>query len=593
MAADAISYQTWRKLIQAHKADAELRAPTIHKWISWYHSRTVGLADPGTRAAQAHSPDAVPKLSVHNNYVYSYMDQMVANICPQNPQVTIDTAFPDAEQACKARQHLINHTFRADRLHKVLHRATLWASLAGASFVKVVWDVRRKRPSAKVLHPLRVWYDYTEDFEDSRYVIEVVTLTEQQANEMVASGVYDAEMVKRLDYAQYPTWLYDDQGDRAAARVAARDANKWTTIYEVYDRELREVYHISLDIEDQPLNHDKVGHPYKFAEPYHACVFNQDFETSLGVSDVQLIADALDRLNEIDTLELEHAHVSIPSMVFMENLVENATQTKKAIADGTSPGAVIGIKGKGTYTIDQIIQWTQTPAMSPAFAEMRARLVQLIEAVLGIPQYMRGGHSGGEVATEFALIDTAAQTRNGRRRDVLDDLVEDIGQAMMDLWEDKMATDRPVMAMIDRTTRGTVITRDDILPREDLSDEQKFVYQALVHSPTENNRLVQLQQVNAYAPYIFQNPAFDQWKVANKLATLLHMEDCMTSQKQFQQSQAPVEGAEDSGGGAPPGTPVVSGSPDTLLTGAVPGGLDDTIMPAATSALADQPKVEV
>lgn len=584
-----IPYATWKKLIQAHKTDAEARAPTIHKWISWYHSRTTGLTDPGTRAMVAHSMgDAEPDLSVHNNYVYSYMDQMVANICPQNPQVTIDTAYADAKDACKARQQLLNHSFRADRLHRTLHRATLWASLTGASFVKVVWDPKAKRPSAKNLHSLRVWYDYTVDFEASRYVIEVVTLTKDQALERVASGAYDKELVDKLDFASYPTWLYDEQGDRASARVAARDATKWATIYEVFDRDLRKVYHISLDLEELPLNHEKTDYPYRFAEPYHSCVFNQDFETTLGVSDVQLIAQALERLNEIDTLELEHAHVSIPNMVFMENLVENAAETRTAIEEGSEPGSVISIKGKGTYTIDQVLSWTMAPGMSPSFREMRERLVQLIEAVLGIPQYMRGGHSGGEVATEFALIDTAAQTRNGRRRDVLDDLVEDIGRAMMDLWEDKMDSERPVMAMVDRMTRGTIIMKDDILPRTDESDEDKFVYQALIHSPTENNRLVQLQQLNAYAPYIFQNPAFDGWKVSNKLAGLLQMDDCVVPQSQYQQAAPP---------GAPaPGAPAEAtpdGGVDSLLTGATPGDLDGNIMPAATSALADQPKVEL
>lgn len=586
--AERWTYRTWVDLIQAHKTDAEQHGPTLHKWVSWYHSRTAGVDnDAGTRASLAHmGMDAYDtNLHVHNNYVFSYMDQMVANIVPQNPQVTCDTAYEEIKDAIRARQDLINHSFRADKLQRKMHRATLWASLAGQAYVKALWCNKMKRPKFRNIHSLRLWYDYTVPFAESRYVIEVVTLTQAQAKERFADGTYKPELEEDLQFTNYPSWLYDEAGDRNSGRAAARDASQWTTIYEVYDRALREVYHISTDLAE-PLN-SKFRHPFETAEPYHSIVFNEDFETSLGVSDVQLIAHCLDRLNEIDTLELEHGHASIPNIVFNEALVENAEQTRRAIQEGTDPGSVISLRSNKPVSLDQIIGYTQTPGMVPGFQVMRERLTALIEAVLGIPAYMRGAHSGGEVATEFALIDTAAQTRNGRRRAVLDDFIEDLALAVIQLWEQFMDDDARIMAMVDRMTMGSVISREDLFPINYDTDEHAFIYRSIAHSPTENHRLVQLQQLQSYMPVLLENPAIDQVKLTKKLCELLAMEEILApNQPPAPAMEAPMPSADV----MPPMPPA---GQDTIATGAVPGGIDETLLPPTARILADQPKVEV
>ena len=580
----ALTTKQIRGLIDTHRSKSHIEQREWDRMRSWYTSDAWDAV--GDQPQGAGGTLGEEDLSMETNYPYAFVDTMVANISPGNPEVTVNARRKELHDAAKYREALINDTLRRTNGHRLIWRAASSASIYPRTFVKTVWNFRRRSPDFLNVDPRHVWFDMSAArWEDVRYVIEVTVLTREDFNSRVAGpdsedGMYDPEVAKNASFGQYPEWLQDRQRDRSLLNDASKEVFEWVTIYEVYDFFGGGRYYHFLEDQDQPLFGGEL--PYRFVRnPFYLLAFNDNLSDIGGLSDVKLIKPVLERLNELDTLILWHAQTSIPITMVNTGLVDNPERIRSQLREATSPGSIVEVAGKANATISDIIGNTSTPALAPEFMGARDRCIQIIEFILGIPQYSRGVVGVSDVATEVALADTATRTRNGRRMKEIYDLVSWQAKSITGLYEEFMAEDVVLPIRLLGSSDTVHITRASMLAREVLSargeDPLEYDYEAVPYSPTENNRLVQLRNLATYFPMLAESPAVDQQRLMRKMLELLQMQDVLKDEKQLAAEQAAAQAPPP--GGEVPMPPGGLSEEDTRASGALPPGTEPVLPP--------------
>ena len=537
-------------IIRAHKTKSRKERRDWDKWRSWY----VGEYWGGEEDTPSGSADILEEedMNFQTNYPYAYIDTMVANVCPQNPQVTVLARQEVLRPAAQFREALINDVFRRGKLHTTLWKTATNASVCGRGFLKAVWNFKRESVEIFDVDPRAVFFDMSAaKFSDTRYVIEVTVMTKSEFEKRSKAeegqpSQYDPAVAEHADFGGYPTWLKDTVRNQSHMNEASLDVYKWVTVYEVYDLETDRYYHVLEDIEE-PLFEGEL--PYRYIRnPFIMVTFNENMSDLAGLSDIKLIGSVQERLNEIDTLELWHAHTSTPVTTINTSLVDNPEDVMTSLREANQPGSMIAIEGKANAPLSDILGSTPTPSFSPEFVEMRERCNNVIEFILGIPQYSRGVVGVADVATEVALADTATRTRNGRRIKMIEDSVTALSEMIVGLYEEFLPEDSMLPIRLTDSHRVLEITRATLRLRALRSPAERalqYDYLAIPYSPTENHRLVQLQKLQQYMPMLAQSPAVDQEKLIAKLLDLLGMRDIL----------APPQPGPPPGAPAPPGTP--------------------------------------
>jgi len=578
-------------LIETHRAKANSEQKEWDQMRSWY---TSDAGDPSGDVPQGAGSSADEELHMETNYPYAFVDTMVANICPSNPEVTVNARRKELHEAARYRQALINDSLKRLGGHRVLWRAATMAAVYPRSFVKVVWNFKRRSPDLINVDPRNVWYDMSVNrWEDIRYAIEVTVLTRADFEKRIRrideetgeeEGMYDPEIAEKAQFGAYPEWLRDREKDRSLVNEASKEVFEWTTVYEVYDFSGDGMYYHCLDEQDSPLFEGEL--PYRFVRnPFFLLSFNDNLSDIGGLSDVKLIKPVLERLNELDTLMLWFAQTAIPITLVNTGLVDNPEHIQSQLRDATSPGSIVSVHGKANARISDIIGHTQTPGLSPEFMASRDRCIQVIEFILGIPQYSRGVVGVADVATEVALADSATRTRNGRRMKVIYDLIGWQAQVIVGLYEEFLAEDEIMPIRLLGSHESLEVTRASMMAREILASRGEnpleYDYEAVAYSPTENNRLVQLKNISQYYDLMAESPVVDQERFARKLLELLQLEDVAKDPAQMKAEQQAAQQQQQAAAQAPQQGEVPS-EEDTRLSGALPPGTEPMLPPSPT-----------
>lgn len=571
-------------IIKTHRAKSRIERRDWDRWRSWYVAEYWG--SDSDRPSGSTEILEEEDINFQTNYPYAYIDTMIANVCPQNPQVTVMARQKPLQPAAQFREALINDCFQRNNMHATLWKTATNASICGRGFTKAVWDFKRESVQIFDVDPRAIFFDMSaKRFDDIRYLVETTVLTREEfkaRSEPQSDGrpsQYDPAVAKKAYYGGYPTWLKDYVRDRAMVNEASLEVYKWVTVYEVYDFESDKYYHVLEDIED-PLFEGEL--PYRYVRnPFSLVTFNENMTDLGGLSDIKLIASSQERLNEIDTLELWHAHTSTPVMMVNTALVDNPEALMSALREANQPGSMINVEGKANAPLRDIIGQTPVPSFSPEFREMRDRCNTGIEFILGIPQYSRGVVGVADVATEVALADTATRTRNGRRIKMIEDCVDNNSQKIVGLYEEFLPPNTVLPIRLTDSQEVLQVTRQTLAMRPRRNPTEKpldFDYIAIPYSPTENHRLVQLQKLQQYMPLLLESPAVDKAKLINKLLDLLGMRDILAPPGQQQQAPPPEEGQAPAGPlpPAPPEEETVGARmrEDNIVAGGLPPGIE-------------------
>jgi len=573
-------------IIESHKNHSAIERKQWDEHLQWYQSRFYSKAAESAPTGSVEEDDG-SDLTLETNYPYAYTDTMVSNICPTNPQITVTALRRANAPKARFREALVNYSFYSLGIHKNLWKQATEASMYGRGFTKVVWNKRRNRAEVNNVDPRYVFYDLAAShWDDIRYICEVTVVTKEEFERRKALRVredvnsrspraktkllYDAETAQKVASTSYPQWLRDTTTDRTIANKAAWDVFDWVVIYEFYDLIGEEFFHFADGV-NEPLLRGPL--PYRFVKnPFVPLWFNDNLVDLAGLSDVQLISGPLQRLNEIDTLELQFAQASIPFPVLNEGLCEDAEAARSQILNAAGPYALVTINGLENAPVDHILRWSTTPGLNPSFQNMRARTINIVEFILGLPQYQRGVAGATEIATEIALIETALRTRNGRRMKAVNDVIGTWAIKLVGLYEEYLHPETILPLRLADSKEVLEATREELgfrPPQQfDLAGEgpMEWDYEALPYSPAENNRLVQLQNVMQNLPMILNLPGVDIAKLTAKVLDLLQIRDVM----------AP-EGAPPGAGMMPPGAeagmPMAPGGPQQVDENGLPNVL--------------------
>jgi len=577
-------------IIKSHRRQREKDLKDWDKYRAWYLSEYWGSNEDIPQGAAPEDRGREAATNLETNYPYAYIDTMISNICPTNPQVTVTARQEKFRPAGKFREALINDCFRRGKFHKALWSHATDASLCGRGFLKTVWNFDRNTPETFVIDPRHVFFDMSATrWRDIRYLIEVTVLTEEEFKARAkrkrdGSGAhYRPAVAKLAQPSGYPQWLEDRSRDEGMVDKATKAYYRWITVYEVYDFVADKYFHV-LDEVDEPLFSSDL--PFKYVRnPFSLLAFNDNKTDMGGLSDVRLIEGAQARLNEIDTLELWHAYTSIPVLLLNTALVDDPESFMSMIQDANQPGQIAHLQAKNNAPLRDIIGQTPVPQLDPSFGKMRDRSTQIIEFILGIPQYSRGVVGVADVATEVALADTATRTRNGKRIKQMTDTCSETGKKIVGLYEEFLPEDSELaIRLTDSREVLTVSRRTMAMAKDRPAGEEPldYDYDAVTYSPTENHRIVQLKNLEKYLPILMQSQAVNQEKLMMKLLELLQLGDILKTEEPPKPGQeglgaVPPEMAAMMGGGgiAPPGMPGM----DNIATGALPEGTDVPISP--------------
>ena len=574
-------------IIKTHTSKSRNERRDWDRWRSWYMSEYWGGQKEEPSGSLPLMGDASEDVNFETNYPYAYIDTMIANVCPQNPQITVTARQEDLRPAAQFREALVNDTFRRNSLHQLLWKTATHAAICGRALMKAVWNFRKGSVEMFAVDPRYIFFDMSAaKWEDIRYLVEVTVLTEAEFKSRTKrkgrkGATYNAKVAKQAEFGGFPTWLKDTVRDGSSLNEASRDVYRWVTVYEVYDFEGEGKYYHYLDGVEAPLFEGEL--PYRYVRnPFVYLAFNENMADLGGLSDVKLVQSLQERLNEIDTLELWHAHTSTPVMMVNTSLADNPEDILTALREANQPGSMIEIHGKANAPLGDLIGQTPTPALTPSFPAMRERCNQVIEFILGIPQYSRWVVGVADVATEVALADTATRTRNGRRIKQVEDMVRGLSQRVVGLYEEFLPENSTLPVRLTDSQQVLDVNRETLKlrPNRDPSEQPlEYDYDAVPYSPTENHRLVQLQKLQQYLPLLLESPQVDKEKLVVKLLDLLQMRDVLAPPPPTPAPGPPgMPGTQPGMPGMPPGMPPAGGppmappSPDTVAGGGMPTG---------------------
>lgn len=582
---------TFKAIIESHVSVAEREHKEWDELRAMYRCEQWGEATPGSDS----------DLRTETGSVYAYTDTMIASIVPPNPQVTCNARKATMEEPAKYREALVNDCLRRSKADLVLWKLATHASVYPRGVLKAVWNKRLRRPDFIVVDPRNFFFDLTAArYEDVRYVIEAFPLTEAEFNSRIyderrnPTGQYDANIAKKAHFGSYPAWLKDPNSGRAELDDKLRKVFKWTVVFEVFDFTTPKgrYYHFLLG-QKEPLFQGDL--PYIFLpNPYGLLTFNDNLEDAGGLADAKLVKGPVERLDELRTLKLRFAQATIPITMLNEAEVDDPEATADQLSHATSPGDMVRIKVKNGRSVSDVIGQTPTAVLSPAFDQMDQTLDNEILYRLGMPQYSRGVAGTSQVATELALVDAALRTRQGRRSELVNHIINFMAKAVVGLYEEYMTGEDSLPIRLgpgnfleiarQHLAARNPVDAEAVLEAGGVIEEPLDIdYEVVPYSPVENSKTAQLQKMEKFAKVFLGNPLVNQAKFIGRLAELLDIgEGLVMSEQEIAAKQAAAAGPPPGpmpGPGAPPaGPPVEAGATSTMA--ALRGGELPSAVPA-------------
>lgn len=575
-----------------HKKACARQRKLWDKHVAMYRGDEPPLEDDPFTWAEDPSAD-IEDRRIHGdaNWLYAFIDTLVATICPSLPAVTVRSPRKALSNAAKYRSALVSTYFDRDNMANKLRRLAARSALYPTSFLKVTWDKAKQRPRYRVLTPEDVWYDDTvDDWDDVRYVIqrvprtkaEIIRRKRQRGNQ---HGLYDAEVVDAIDWDnKHPRRAGDAESDNKSHYV-------WTIVYEVWDLVGEKFY---LFTEGCPVPLLAEALPYKEVKnPFVPCTFNDGLRGVAGVSDASLAAPTITRLNQLAGLRLWHVLTTIPVPVIHEGLVDDGEEFEEQYTEANGPGRVLKLRAPPNVNIRDVLGSTPTPNLPADFERAMEGLQEVVESVLALPRYARGQVGQADVATELALTDSAIKTRNSRRQRELYRVVELAAEYTLGLAAQYLKDEDEILVELDAAKEQEVYVSRQTMA---LGDEARrlFRYKANPYDARDDNSVVRLKAILETLQALTSSPHVNQRRLFQELLQLLKMDHLLNTEEEEAAAVAAAQGGAPNMASQMPGDiPAAPGMPDEISPllqggeiplgdggGEVPAGLEGGSVPA-------------
>ena len=478
------------------------------------------------------------------NLIYAIADTAVSALLGPNPQVA---AMPQSErgsEAAPAVTGLLQYIFRENRMRRRAATALIDAVLCKRGIFKTSWNTATDAPTIKVCDPSTVFFDLTvRDVDDIKYWLEATVLPFAEFKARVESGRYKASLAD-IQPDRFPSWMLGD--DQKGMTDSVRDAFEWITVWEYYDRETNKVKHYIRQT-DQVVFEDDIEYI-----PYSMFSLNQSGVDCLGISEVQLVLNQQETVNDLLTHMKRITYLQIPRILYDAGRISEEDLNKAVEA---TAGSFIGMSPQNSEALRTIaslfyeMPMPQTPQGVVAFIDRQENDAAFISA---LAEAARGQVVGARTATEMAIIDAQMKNRLATREGHLNNALEDLSTKAYYLCRKYMRGEK--MIKIAGNRKWAPITLDTIR-------DVDVAFEMVSHNPIKNNPSVMIETLLQLIPLLQQDPNVDARQLTEEVvkgiglpAKLLLPEEevAAAAQAQMGQQQMPPGAAPAQGGGGAP-----------------------------------------
>ncbi len=427
------------------------------------------------------------------NLIYAIADTAVSSLLGPNPQVACVPRNPDSEEAMSAVNGLMGFVFDENRMRRRSATALIDAVLCKRGIFKTGWSVEEDRPVIKSVDPSRLYFDMTvRDVDDISYWIETTVISYDQFKERVANGVYTIPPNADIRPDRYPTWLVGD--DQRGNVDAVRDAFQWVTVYEYYNVDKGVVQHYVKQA-NAVVFEDKIDYI-----PYSMFSLNQSGIDCTGLSEVQLVLNQQETVNDLLTHLKEIAYLQIPRILYDAGRITEE-DLNKAVAATT--GSFVGIRPENSEALRTLntlfypMPTPDTPAGVVSFVDRQENDAAFISA---LAEAARGQVAGARTATEMAIIDAQMRTRLATREGHLNDAIEDVGRKAFYLTRKYMKQEK--MIRVAGSARWAAVNFKTLQGVE-------MDFKMVSYNPVRKNPAVMVEAIIQMLPFLADNPNVD------------------------------------------------------------------------------------
>ena len=437
------------------------------------------------------------------NMIYAIADTAVSALLGPNPTVAAIARTPKSQSSSTSVTGLLEYIFRTNKFRRKASTALIDAVLCKRGIFKTGWDADRDMPIVRAVNPSSLFFDLTaRDPDDIRYWIEATVISFDEFKDRVRSGLYKAELVKEVVPDRFPKWLMDKNQQSDTQQV--RDAFKWVTIYEYYDREKGLIQHYVKQA-DAIVFEDKIDYI-----PYSMFSLNQSGIDCLGLSEVQLVLKQQETINDLLTHMKQITYLQIPRVLYDSGRITEEDLNKAVEA---SVGSFVGINpsnSESLRTLATLFYEMPQPQNPQGVQEFVARQEDDAAFISALAEAARGQVVGARTATEMAIIDAQMRTRLATREGHLNDAIEDVARKAFYLSKKYMRETRLIRIAGDR--RWAELAHKD-LRNIDMD------FEMVSYNPIRKNPSVMIESLLQLIPFLAENPNVDVRKLTEEVVT--------------------------------------------------------------------------
>ena len=518
------------KLIDRHLAFYDRREKK-----SFDKARRFYRGDYWSSSGSSDAQDIASSLLCSKNLVYAIADTAVSALLGPNPAVAGNPMNPDSQEVTPAVNGLMEWIFRSNNMRRRASTALIDAVLCKRGIFKTGWSSSEDRPIIRVVDPGALFFDLTvRDTDDIRYWLEATVMPWSEFQARVDSGRYKSDKLDDIRPDRFPKWMLDKNQTTDPSTV--RDAFKWVTVWEYYDRENNKVQHYVKQA-NAVVFEDTIDYI-----PYSMFSLNHSGVDCLGLSEVQLILNQQETVNDLLTHWKQIVYLMIPRILYDAGRITEEDLNKAVEA---SAGAFVGVAPENSETLrnlGSLFYQLPMPEAPAGVKEFVARQEEDASFVSALAEAARGQVTGARTATEMAIIDAQMKNRLATREGHVNDALEDVASKAFYLCRKYMKEEKMVRVAGNRQW--------DSVRLENIRDVD-IEFEMVSHNPIRKNPAVMIESMMQLLPFLSQSQDVDTRRLTEEIVqgmglpnkVMVPKEEAEAAMAQAQQQQLQQSGA--------------------------------------------------
>ncbi len=482
------------------------------------------------------------------NLIYAISDTAISALLGPNPMVAANPRNKASQASSAGVNGLLEYIFNSNKMRRRAATALIDAVLCKRGIFKTGWDVIEDRPIIRVVDPSSLFFDLTvRDVDDIKYWLEATVLPFSEFKRRVESGLYSTEKLKDIQPDRYPKWILGDTHRNETDKV--RDAFEWITVWEYYNRDTNKVQHY-VQQADAVVFEDDIDYI-----PYSMFSLNQSGIDCSGLSEVQLVLDQQETVNDLLTHWKQITYLQIPRILYDAGRITEEDLNKAVEA---AAGSFIGItpeNSEALRTLATLFYEMPIPQTPVGVKEFTAKQEDDAAFISALAEAARGQVVGARTATEMAIIDAQMRTRLATREGHVSAALEDVAAKAFFLCQKDMREGK--MVRVSGGRKWEEIGHDVIR-------EVKMDFQMVAYNPIQKNPAVQTESLSQMLPILMQDPNIDKRRLIEELvqgrglpgSILVPMEEAAAEQANQEAMAMQMAQGGAAGGGGPPTPPM-------------------------------------